>query len=165
MSEETASALPYIQLLEGKDPVGVLKDTAERLARILDQLTPEQTEYRPAPGKWNVREIIAHLCDCEIAWSWRFRQILSEHNTSLQAFEQDAWAKVYGQYSLAQARETRSALRTWNLLFLAGLEEADKQRPAIHPQLGGITLWTAAGIAAGHDLHHLHSLEHVAAKL
>ena len=131
---------------------------------MLDKLTPEQVEHKPAPKNWNIREILAHMTDCEIAWSWRFRQILAQQKAELQSFEQDEWGRTYAGYSLAQARETWNALRAWNIAFLSGLSEEDRQRGAQHPQLGAVTLWTAAQIAAGHDLHHLRSLEHVVEK-
>ncbi len=162
MSEETASALPYIQNLNGRDPLAVLAGTGTRLNALLDKLTPEQIERKPAPNKWNIREILAHLADCEIAWSWRFRQVYAEEKPTLQTFEQDDWGRAYASYSLEQARATWNALRAWNLALLGGLSPEERQRAAVHPKLGGVTLWTLAQIAAGHDLHHLQSLEHVA---
>ena len=161
MSEETNPVLPYVRLLEGRDPAAVLRQTPVRFAELLAPLTPEAMERRPAPNKWNLREIMAHMADCEIAWGWRLRQIFSEDNPTLQPFAQDAWAQAYASYSMAQARATWEGLRAWNLSFLEGLSEAQKQRPAHHPEIGSLTLWTVASIAAGHDLHHLHSLKRV----
>jgi uncharacterized damage-inducible protein DinB len=154
----TMSALPYIKLLGGRDPLEVLSATPPRLAGLLEHLTPEQAERRPAPDKWSIREIVAHLADCEIAWSWRLRQTFAEDNPILQPFEQDAWARAYASYSLEQAHTTWRSLRAWNVSFLGGLTEEDKQRPASHAKIGSLTLWSIAGIAAGHDLHHLRSL-------
>ena len=79
----------------------------------------------------------------------------------LQPFEQDAWARAYNgvEYTTEAARSTWIPLRRWNLALIDGLSEADKHRPATHPELGAITLWTVVEIAAGHDLHHLNSLE------
>ena len=151
--------VPYVDLLDGRDPVDVLAATPAQLSVWLARLTPEQIEHRPAPGKWSLREVMAHLADCEIAWSWRLRQVYAEENPMLQPFDQDAWARAYAGYSMAQARSAWEALRAWNLAFLRGLVPADRSRPAQHPEIGSITLWTVASIAAGHDLHHLRSLE------
>ncbi len=161
MSEETVPFIPYVKLLEGRDPLEVLAATPAQLATLLDGRTPEQIERKPSTTKWNLREIVAHMADCEIAWSWRLRQVLSEDNPMLQPFEQDRWATIYASYSITQARATWDALRAWNLAFLGGLTETQKHRAATHPEIGKLTLWTVASIAAGHDLHHLHSLERV----
>ncbi len=161
MSEETVPVIPYIKLLEGRDPLEVLSATPGELGSLLDGLSPEQIERKPGPSKWNLREIMAHMVDCEIAWSWRLRRVFSEEHPVLQPFEQDAWANAYGSYSMELARTTWQALRAWNVTFLGGLTEAQRQRPASHPEIGQLTLWTITRIAAGHDLHHLHSIEHV----
>ncbi len=163
MSEETVPALPYLHLFDNRDPIDVLSATAEQLAHLLDGLTPEQFERKPAPNKWNLREILAHLADVEIVWSWRFRQVLGTDNPDLEPLEQDNWAKSYSGYSVEQARAVWAALRAWNLAFLRTLSEEDRKRTATHAKMGSVTLWTLAAIAAGHDLHHLRSLEHVVA--
>ena len=161
MSEETVAFIPYVHLLEGRDPLEVLASTPSALDKLFAQLTPDQIERKPAPDKWNLREIMAHLADCEIAWAWRLRQVYGEDNPMLQPFEQDPWSKAYASYSMEQARATWAAIRGWNVAFLGGLTEAQKRRPATHPEIGALTLWTVAGIAAGHDLHHLRSLKRV----
>ena len=159
MTTPTNQSNRYLSLLKGRDPAEVMAETPGRLAVLLDGVTAEQAERSPAPGKWSLRELMAHLADSEIAWSWRMRQVFAEDNPNLQPFDQDRWAKVYSTYSFAQAASTWKVLRAWNLEFLRGLSEADKARPATHPEVGEMTLWTVARIAAGHDLHHLRALE------
>ncbi len=166
MSEEQAIARPYVHLLDGRDPADVLRATPARLTKVLSGMTPEQIEYKPAPQKWSIREILSHIADCEIAWAWRLRLIYGSDNPTLQPFEQDAWANAYegAGYTAEAARSTWSAARRWNLALIETLTPEQKQRPATHPELGAITLWTVAEIAAGHDVHHLTQLEKVAAK-
>ena len=163
MSEEATLARPYAHLLEGRDPVEVLRATPGKLADLLKLLSTEQIEYKPAPNRWSVREILCHLADCEIAWAWRLRFIYGADNPMLQPFEQDPWARAYDGvgYTTSAARSTWIAVRAWNLALIEGLSEDDKRRPATHPELGPVTLWNIAEIAAGHDLHHLKSLEKV----
>ena len=153
------NTFPYAAALGERDPQQVIAETAGRLARVLDGMSPEQAEARPAPDRWCLREIVAHLADCEIAWSWRLRQAFGEEHATIQPFDQDAWSRIYSAYSLAQARACFEALRAWNVAFVGGLSEADKQRPVTHPERGEETLWTIVQIMAGHDLHHLASLE------
>lgn len=161
MSEEAALARPYAHLLEGRDPAEVMRETAGRLSDLLKLLTTEQIEHKSAPKRWSVREILCHLADCEITWAWRLRFIYGAENPTLQPFEQDPWARAYdgAGYTTAAARATWTATRAWNLALLESLSDDDKRRPAVHPELGPLTLWNVAEIAAGHDLHHLNSLE------
>ena len=166
MSEEASLARPYVHLLEGRDPAVVMRETAGHLADLLRTLTSEQIEYKPAAGKWSVREILCHLADCEVAWAWRLRQIYGADHATLQPFEQDPWARAYDGvgYTTSAARATWTALRAWNLALIEGLSDDDRRRPATHPELGPVTLWNIVEIAAGHDLHHLHSLEKLTPK-
>jgi uncharacterized damage-inducible protein DinB len=159
MSSPTNQTIQYISLLEGRDPAEVMAATPARLAALLEGVTVQQAERSPSPGKWNLRELMAHLADSEIAWSWRMRQIFAEDNPNLQPFDQDRWAKAYSAYSFERAFSTWKALRMWNLDFVRGLTETEKTRPATHPEVGDMTLWTVVSIAAGHDLHHLRALE------
>lgn len=151
--------LPYVHLLQKREPLEVLAASQKEFSRLLHPLSLEQVQRKVIPGKWNVRETMAHLADCEIAWSWRFRQIYADDNPTLQPFDQDAWAESYDNYPLVQAQTTWGALRAWNLLFLSTISMSDMQRPAVHPDFGPVKLRTIVSIAAGHDLHHLHQME------
>jgi uncharacterized damage-inducible protein DinB len=153
------SGFPYKAMLGERDAEKVIAETPARLAKVLDGLSDEEIEVRPAPGKWCVREIVAHLADCEIAWGWRLRQVLGEERAVIQPFEQDAWARVYGAYSLAEAWGCFKALRAWNVAFVGALSEQDRRKAVTHPVRGEETLWTIVQIMAGHDLHHLSGLE------
>jgi len=158
-------APPYADVLNHRDPLAVIAETPARLAVVLAGISTEEADLRPAPGKWCLREIIAHLADCEIAWSWRLRQVLAEDNAVLAPFDQDAWSRIYGAYSLEAAWATYKALRAWNVSFLRALSEAERSKPYTHPTRGPETLWTIAQIMAGHDLHHLATLEKPLANL
>lgn len=149
---------PYAYALAGRAPVAVMEQTPQRLTDLVARLSSERTEARPAPGKWSVREIVAHLADCEIGFGFRLRQAYGGVGTA-QPFDQDAWARSYGAYSFAEGLATFKALRAWNLAFIAGLSEADKQLPFTHPERGEMVLWTIVETMGGHDLHHLTRLE------
>jgi hypothetical protein len=86
----------YIQRMlgnvKGLDPRKVEAGTAKKLERLIKGVPASKLAKRPAPGKWSVGEILAHLADCEIVVGWRMRQILGAPGTPIQAFDQDAWA-------------------------------------------------------------------------
>lgn len=152
-------SVPYRDVLGEKDPQRVIGETPMLLEAIYDRITPEQAEARPAPGKWNLREIMAHLADCELVWAWRLRYALEKDRAELQPFDQEPWAKMYPQYTLEAARTTFNAVRAWNVAFVAGLTAEEKRKVYFHPERGEEPLWTLVEIMAGHDLHHLRLLE------
>src|ERR1700740_3483395 len=85
----------YIQRMQakiaGKDPIRTQTETAKRLTGLLKRGTPAKLKKRPAPDKWSVVEILAHLADVEMVTGWRLRSILGSPGTPIQAFDQDGW--------------------------------------------------------------------------
>lgn len=152
------SVNPYAEMLGERDATKVIAETPRRLGLVLDGLSTAEIEARPAPGKWCVREVVAHLADCEIAFGFRLRQSYGGESL-LQPFNQDAWARAYGAYTAEQAMATFTALRAWNVAFVGALSEEDKRKAVMHPERGEMTLWTIVETMAGHDLHHLAGLK------
>jgi uncharacterized damage-inducible protein DinB len=148
---------PYAGDLGANDPVEVVASTPEKLNALLSKLTDEQIERRPAPGKWNLREVVAHLADCEIAFGFRLRQGVA--GVDIQPFDQDDWARNYGAYSTAAALATFTTLRAWNVALIHSLSEHQRARTVTHPERGPMTVWTIVETMGGHDLHHLRSIE------
>ena len=149
---------PYASELGERDPVEVMESTPGKLEKVLGKLSAEQIGKQPAPRKWSVREIMAHLADCEIAFGFRLRQGAAGVEM-VQPFEQDDWARNYGAYDLGAAVDTFRALRGWNLAFVRSLTDEQRDFRVNHPERGMMTVWTIVETMAGHDLHHLERLE------
>ena len=151
------TANPYAGFLYDDDVLGILTATPARLRKNSGAISGTQVSTPLAPGKWSVQQVLVHLADCEIAFGFRLRQ--AQAGVSIQPFDQDAWAESSSRYSVAQALETFSVMRAWNLAFVKGLSEAEKQRIVTHPERGQMTLWTIVETMAGHDLNHLTRLD------
>src|ERR1041384_6659784 len=87
---------PYASFLDGRDPLPVIESTSRLLRETMSRVPAAHLEWRPSPGKWNAREILCHLADCEIAFAFRLRQTLAETHHVIQPFEQEKWAGMYG---------------------------------------------------------------------
>jgi hypothetical protein len=153
---------PYAKNLSSQDARAVLASTPGLLHQAARALTPEQIAAPIAPGKWSPREIVAHLADCELAFSFRLRQTLAApagEPAFLQPFDQTAWAAHYSGYDLPAALELFRAARGWNVKLIGTLSQADLERPALHPERGNLTFETIVETMAGHDLNHLVQLQ------
>jgi len=153
---------PYEGYLDGRPVEAILASTEARLASLLDAIGPEKAALRPAPGKWSPAEIVCHLADCELAFSFRLRQTLAEENHVIQPFDQDKWAATYGGISACQALDVFSALRGWNLKLIEAALPAAANRPVTHPERGAMTFGDIVATWAGHDLNHLAQLQKIA---
>src|SRR5262249_62365366 len=78
-----------------KDPLRLQQAAQKKLASLIKGKTRKQLSRRPAPAKWSIAEIIAHLADAELVTSWRLRQVLCCNATPIQAYDQDVWAGTF----------------------------------------------------------------------
>ena len=150
---------PYARYLGGEDPIPVLFTTVGRLQTLVAPLSMEQLAARPAPGKWSITEIVAHLADVEIVLGFRLRQTLAQNHPIIEPFDHEAWAERYAAYDFASALTMFTAARNWNLKLLGTVTEADQHRPTTHPERGTMTFWTLIETLAGHDIDHLEQIE------
>jgi uncharacterized damage-inducible protein DinB len=153
---------PYKKFLDDEDPVPVLLTTAGRLQTLVAPLPEDRIETAPALGKWSIREIMAHLADCELVFAFRLRQTLAQEHAIIQPFDQERWAQRYEAYGFASALAMFVAARNWNLKLLDTVSEVDQHRSTTHPERGPMTFWTLLETMAGHDINHLQQIERIA---
>jgi hypothetical protein len=154
---------PYASFLGDRNPIEVIEQTTSILSGLAIQLVPASMEWRPAPGKWNAREILCHLADSEIAFGFRFRQTLAEDQHVIQPFDQERWAGMYGGLSARAALNAFSALREWNLALIGSASPEAMSKPVTHPERGDMTFRVIVETMAGHDINHLAQLERIVA--
>jgi len=153
--------LRILSNLEGRDPLKVQAATPAKLERLIQGKTAARLRKRPAPGKWSVGEILAHLADTELVCGWRMRQTLGAPGTLLQAYDQDSWAAAchYDRHEPAKSLETFRALREANLALLKVLAPDQWKLYGIHAERGPETIEHVVRMVAGHDLNHIKQVE------
>jgi len=148
---------------EGKEPLALQQTTPKKLAALLKGKTKKRLMRRPAPGKWSVVEIVAHLADAEIAISWRLRQILSSNAIPIQAYDQDRWATTldYAHRDPKQSLEDFRVLRNSNVALLKAVPRKLWENYGIHQERGNESVAHIVQMIAGHDLNHLQQIERI----
>jgi hypothetical protein len=150
--------------IDGKDPLKVQKGTAKKLDKLTRRLSKKEIRRRPAPGKWSIAEILAHLADAEVVGSWRIRQILGADGTPIQAYDQNVWAETF-RYEDRDPRESLRlfrVLRENNLLLLKSVPRKLWENHGMHAERGKETIAQIVRMFAGHDLNHLQQIEKIA---
>jgi hypothetical protein len=165
------TAQQYIQRIlghvDGQDAITVQRATAAKLKKLTHGLTPKQLKWKPAPEKWSIAEIVAHLADAEIVASWRMRSVLGSNGTPIQAFDQDVWASVfqYGKREVGQSIEVFQVLRANNLAMLKALPPESWENYGMHAERGKESIAHLARMFAGHDTNHVRQIEGIASQL
>lgn len=150
---------------EGKDPLKVQSSAAKRLERLVKGAPASKLRKRPAPDKWSVGEILAHMADAEIVIAWRIRSILGAPGTPIQAYDQDAWAAA-GNYAKRDPRKSIEQFRTMreaNLAFYKSLRPEQWKHSGMHSERGEESLERIASMIAGHDINHILQIERILA--
>ena len=145
----------------GKDPRKVQAASAARLAKLIRGVSPKRLARKPAPGKWSVNEILAHLSETEIVVGWRMRAIVGAPGTQIQAYDQDAWAAA-GNYAARDARKSLAffrAAREANLNWLHHLRPEQWRHYGIHAERGEESIEMTVNMIAGHDVNHIRQVE------
>jgi hypothetical protein len=152
-----------VAFTEGKDPVAMQREMPAILSGLIKGVPEKDLRRSPAPGKWSVSEIIAHLADSELVSVWRYRQMIEYNDGPIAAYDQDEWARI-GKYSSCDPQSSLQlfiGLRNINLDMFARLTPEEWQRGGIHAERGRITVESLARHVAGHDRNHLEQVEKI----
>jgi hypothetical protein len=151
--------------LGGQDPLKLQAATPKKLERLLKGVSTAKLRKRPAPTKWSISEIVAHLADSELVRSFRTRMILGAPGTPIQAFDQDVWVAAL-HYEKRDTRKSLAlfhALREANLELLKTLTKEQWQQSGLHAERGEESIETMSLMSAGHDSNHIGQIERILA--
>jgi len=143
-----ASALqPSISLLE-KTPVlleTLLRDVPET---ILD--------WKPAPDRWSITEVLAHIFEIEQLYAERAKRIVVDNNPPLtRSVEPDSMGR---RPTASRYLRDFLAARRAHLYFWHSLPSSAGARTGVHHELGSVTLLQLLNELANHDLGHLRQI-------
>jgi hypothetical protein len=134
----------------------------KKLAAAVSGVPDKTLRYKPAPDKWCILEILAHLADIEIAYSYRMRQMLADKKAVIAPIDQDEWARNLGYMETVPAELVAQygLNRHHNLRLLRRLKPEDLNRSAYHPELKhDVTVEDMVKKFAAHDDNHLAQIE------
>ncbi len=138
-----------------------LELTPHILRALVDTLTEAEAAWKPAPRRFSIAEVMAHLCDAETqAFRARLQRMIDEDRPALAYYDQEAIAAA-GDYAAVNAREGLQRFherRTDNLVYLRGLPADAETRIGEHPELGPITVGELLNEWAFHDLGHIRQI-------
>ena len=135
----------------------------ELLATALAGVSGEEEDFVSVPGKWSIRQVVAHVADAELVGAHRLRQVVAEDNPTLIAFDQDAWTKNldYARRQSAQSLETFQRIRAENYALLADLPDAAWDRTGNHTENGPMTLRRLLEGYTGHAESHARQIQEI----
>ncbi len=114
----------------------------EILATATTGAAGPELNFKGAPDKWSIRQIVCHLADSEVCAAMRFRQTIAEDNPTIQWYDEKAWAENldYHRRKLSHAVETFRRTRAEIHDLIKDLPDTAWSRPYVHSRFGANTL-------------------------
>ena len=149
----------YISLVGSEDIIGLLERQAPETATLFKSANAK-ADFRYAPGKWSVKEMLGHVNDTERIMAYRALRIARGDKTPIEGFEQDDYVRDgnFGQRMLADLIEEFADVRTATLALFRHLDSEAGLRRGIANK-NEVSARALAYIIAGHELHHRRMLK------
>lgn len=160
VSEYASYYSRYISLVPNGDIVSLLTQQAEQTTEVLSGLSDWEANFRYAPDKWTIKQVLGHLIDAERVLAYRALRIARHDKTPIEGFEQDDYVAngPFASVSLAELVREFTAVRHVTVLLFRHLapEAWDRRGTANNNE---VTVRATAYIIAGHELHHRRILQ------
>jgi hypothetical protein len=140
--------------------ISLLAKTPNVLETLLADLPGELLHWKPAPDRWSISEVLAHLAALEQVYAESAMRMVAEDSPPLTKYDL-AGAAARGDYSRGSAGENLALFtrtRRSTLALLTGLPASAAARTGVHSELGPITLAQMLNEWANHDLGHLRQI-------
>lgn len=145
----------YIREAAGTDPVTVFHLHQDALMEFYTNISPAKSNYRYAPEKWTIQQVLQHINDTERVFSYRLLALCRGDSGPLPPFDENQYAS-----SSAQSKQDwDSTLAEWVSIrkstefLITSIDDANWEKTI---QVGDYSISARALglIITGHPLHH-----------
>jgi len=150
----------YVSLVTGGGILDTLQSQQKQTAILFSGRSERDGNFRYAPDKWSVKEVVGHVADTERIFSYRAMRIARGDQTPLAGFEQNDYVRNarFGERKLSDLVEEYADVRHASLALFRSLDEEAWQRRGTASN-NPVTVLALAYLVAGHELHHRKILE------
>lgn len=145
----------YVKLVEQPDVLQALRISGYRAMELVHSIPENKVDFRYAPGKWSIREVLCHMLDTERIFSYRALRFARNDQTPLSGFDENAYAphlNAEGR-SLAQIADEMQRLRNTTVdLFNSFSKEMLTRKGTVNKN--ELSVIAIGIIIAGHETHH-----------
>jgi DinB superfamily len=150
----------YISLVPGDDIAAALETQRVHTMQLFAGRSEREGNFRYAPDKWTVKDVLGHITDSERILVYRALRIARGDRTPIEGFEQDDYVRGAGfnERAIANLVEEYADVRSATLaLFRSLSNEAWLRRGTANKN--EVSVRALAYMTAGHELHHRQILE------
>lgn len=145
----------YVRLVTPGAVLAALETNGRATVALLREQPEERGSFAYAPGKWTLKQVVAHMTDTERVFAARALYAARGDAGPLPGFDQDAWANAFDvtRVPLASLVTEFETVRASTLFLLRHLAP-DAWTRRVHANGVSTTVRALAYMIAGHELHH-----------
>ncbi|WP_207429389.1 DinB family protein [Pedobacter sp. SYSU D00535] len=123
---------------------------------LLRTISEEQANYRYAPNKWNIKQIIGHLTDHERIMTYRTLRFSRKDRTPLPGYDQNLFVENsrFNKLSLQQLITEFENVRAATNNFIDSLSEVQLNLKGVVSTYE-LTVEEFLKATVGHEIHHI----------
>lgn len=146
----------YIDQVSGDDPLAVIESQLDESLSLFARLSEEQSQFRYAPGKWTIGELLNHISDTERSFAFRAFWFARGFESPLPSYDQEVAASgaQANRISWPDQIEEFRRVRLSTISLFENLPPEAWMRSGIASEKR-FTVRAMAFIIAGHVAHHL----------
>jgi uncharacterized damage-inducible protein DinB len=145
----------YVDYVKDFDMLQILKHSNEETLQLVRSIPESKGDFRYAPEKWSIKEVLCHMMDAERIFSYRALRFARNDRTPLSGFEERDYASQANAHSrtVAQLASEMERLRlsTIDLYKSFSAEMLLRNGMANNTQVSVLNL---GYIITGHEMHH-----------
>jgi len=150
----------YIALVPNGSIEEFLLKQWDELVAFLQTISEDDASQPYAPGKWTVKQVLGHLCDCERVFSYRMMRFARGDQQELPGFEQDDYVAA-GDFNSRVRHDLMvefKNIRGATIALVGSIGPETEARTGI-ANGNPVSVRALAYIIAGHAQRHLNLLK------
>ncbi len=127
---------------ERNDKIESYGTAYQRLVSALARFPQDMWQFRPAPDRWTIHEILIHIADSEASSYFRCRRFIAEPGSTVLGYDENKWARDlrYHDQSTDDALELFKWLRHKSYTLIKDLPEPVWSNTVNHTENGLMTM-------------------------
>lgn len=150
----------YIKLVDAISIEEAIEKYSDDLIKFFKKIRESNADYRYAPGKWSLKELLQHIIDAERIFAYRALCIARKDGTHLPGFDENSYAaesKADSRTWKSLLKEFKSVRKSTNNLIKSLNEEQLQQSGNTNGQPN--TVVAISFVIFGHIIHHMNMVK------
>lgn len=150
----------YVDQVKDHDLYFILEDSNRQMLRVIASIPESKGEFRYAPDKWSIKELLCHIIDAERIFAYRALRFARNDKTPLPGFEEKDYAPQANAHSrtVSQIAGEMERIRKTTIDLYNSFTPEMLQRTGVASNVV-LSVLNLGFIIPGHETHHRKVLE------